>query len=92
MRGTRGLIPSISNSFIRLGFVWIHSSVQSLAIEIVVLALGPKAVWAILAAITVTALTGFYYQDRIGGVTGDCMGATNQMAEVAVYFAGVFLR
>ena len=64
----------------------------ALAAAIVVFALGPKAVWAILAAITVTALTGFYYQDRIGGVTGDCMGATNQMAEVAVYFAGVFLR
>ena len=64
----------------------------ALAVAIVVFALGFKAVWVILAATTVTALTGFYYQSRIGGVTGDCMGATNQMAEVAVYFVGVLLR
>jgi len=64
----------------------------ALAVVIVALVLGVKAVWAILAAITVTALTGFYYQRRLGGVTGDCMGATNQITEVAVYFAGVLLR
>ena len=64
----------------------------ALAIAMVAFALGWKALWAILAAVTVTALTGFYYQKRIGGVTGDCLGATNQIAEVAVYFAGVLLR
>jgi adenosylcobinamide-GDP ribazoletransferase len=64
----------------------------ALAIVLVAFVLGAKAVWAILAAVTVTALTGFYYQTRLGGVTGDCMGATNQITEVAVYFAGVLLR
>ncbi len=64
----------------------------ALAIAIVAFLLGWKAVWTILAAVTVTALTAFYYQNRIGGVTGDCMGATNQIAEVAVYFAGVLIR
>jgi adenosylcobinamide-GDP ribazoletransferase len=63
-----------------------------LAVVIVAFALGTKAVWAILAAVAVTTLTGFYYQSRLGGVTGDCMGATNQIAEVAVYFAGVLLQ
>jgi adenosylcobinamide-GDP ribazoletransferase len=64
----------------------------ALAVVIVAFVLGAMAVWAILAAITVTTLTGFYYRSRLGGVTGDCMGATNQITEVAVYFAGVLLQ
>jgi adenosylcobinamide-GDP ribazoletransferase len=64
----------------------------TLAVAIVAFVLGSKALWATLAAITVTALTGFYYHSRLGGVTGDCMGATNQITEVAVYFAGVLLQ
>jgi adenosylcobinamide-GDP ribazoletransferase len=64
----------------------------ALAAVIVAFVLGVKAVWAILAAITVTTATGLYYHSRLGGVTGDCMGATNQITEVAVYFAGVLLR
>jgi adenosylcobinamide-GDP ribazoletransferase len=47
--------------------------------------------WApMVAAILVTALSGLYYFRRIGGVTGDCFGATNQLAEIAVYFCGVW--
>jgi adenosylcobinamide-GDP ribazoletransferase len=64
----------------------------ALAVVIVAFLLGVKAVWAILAAVSVTAMTGFYYKRRLGGVTGDCMGATNQITEVAVYFAGVLLQ
>jgi adenosylcobinamide-GDP ribazoletransferase len=36
--------------------------------------------------------SGMYYRARIGGVTGDCLGTTNQLTEVAIYFAGVVLR
>jgi adenosylcobinamide-GDP ribazoletransferase len=64
----------------------------ALAVVIVAFVLGVKAVWAILAAVSVTAITGFYYKRRLGGVTGDCMGATNQITEAAVYFAGVLLQ
>lgn len=64
----------------------------ALAVVIVAFVLGAKAVWAIPAAVSVTAMTGFYYKRRLGGVTGDCMGATNQLTEVAVYFAGVLLQ
>jgi adenosylcobinamide-GDP ribazoletransferase len=64
----------------------------ALAVVIVAFVLGVKAEWAIFAAVSVTAMTGFYYKRRLGGVTGDCMGATNQITEVAVYFAGVLLR
>lgn len=64
----------------------------AMAVVIVAFALGSKAVGAVFAAVTVTALTGVYFRSRIGGVTGDCMGATNQMAEAAVYFAGALSR
>jgi adenosylcobinamide-GDP ribazoletransferase len=48
-------------------------------------------VWLLLVAISVVILTGAYYRRRIGGVTGDCFGATIQITELAVYFSGVML-
>ena len=44
----------------------------------------------VLAAFVVTGISGIYYARRIGGVTGDCFGASNQLAEIAVYFCGVW--
>lgn len=46
---------------------------------------------AIIATILVTLISGLYYQRRIGGVTGDCFGATNQIAEIAVYLTGAWI-
>jgi adenosylcobinamide-GDP ribazoletransferase len=43
-----------------------------------------------LVALVITGLSGLYYFRRIGGVTGDCFGATNQLTEIAVYFCGVW--
>ena len=49
------------------------------------------ATWApILSALVVTFFSGRYYSRRIGGVTGDCFGATNQLTEIAVYLCGVW--
>lgn len=63
-----------------------------LTVAIVGAVLGLKAFWVMLAATVVAGMSGAYYRRRIGGVTGDCLGATNQIAEVAVYFTGVVLR
>ncbi|MGA2985093.1 MAG: adenosylcobinamide-GDP ribazoletransferase [Terriglobia bacterium] len=63
-----------------------------LTIVILGVALGTKALWVGLAAMVITGASGAYYRRRIGGVTGDCLGATNQIAEVAIYFVGVVLR
>jgi adenosylcobinamide-GDP ribazoletransferase len=41
----------------------------------------------LLAAVVFTLLSGRYFHRRIGGITGDCLGATNQMIEVATYLA-----
>jgi len=49
------------------------------------------AIWGPLVSIlAVTLLSGFHYQRRIGGITGDCFGATIQLAEIAVYLCGVW--
>ena len=45
---------------------------------------------AIAAVSAVTLLSGLYFRSQIGGVTGDCFGATNQLAEIAVYMCGVW--
>jgi adenosylcobinamide-GDP ribazoletransferase len=43
--------------------------------------------WApILATLLTVLLSGWLYVRKIGGVTGDCFGATNQLTEIAVYF------
>ena len=49
-----------------------------------------QAVAPIVAASVITLLSGLYYRSQIGGITGDCFGATNQLAEIAVYVCGVW--
>lgn len=44
----------------------------------------------IIVAILTVVLSGRFYSKKIGGITGDCFGATNQMTEIAVYFCGVW--
>jgi adenosylcobinamide-GDP ribazoletransferase len=44
----------------------------------------------LLVTLVVTIVSGVYYYRRIGGVTGDCFGATNQLTEIAVYLCGVW--
>jgi adenosylcobinamide-GDP ribazoletransferase len=43
----------------------------------------PRAALAVFAVATTTALTGFRYYRRVGGITGDFLGATEQLGEVA---------
>jgi adenosylcobinamide-GDP ribazoletransferase len=51
-----------------------------------------SAVWIPLFTTAVLVLiSGWYYRRRLGGVTGDCFGATNQISEIAVYFCGCAL-
>jgi adenosylcobinamide-GDP ribazoletransferase len=58
-------------------------------VVIVSVVCGVAALAMIAAACGVAALTGAYYRRRIDGVTGDCLGATCQVAECAVYLTGV---
>lgn len=62
----------------------------SIAFTCAVILLRARAVVPILSMTLLAWGTGFYYKKRIGGVTGDCFGATIQLAEVAVYLCGVW--
>lgn len=42
---------------------------------------------AILATLAVLVMAARYFRRRISGYTGDCLGATQQLAELAFYFA-----
>jgi adenosylcobinamide-GDP ribazoletransferase len=61
-----------------------------LAFAIAGWALRWEAVIPIVAVTAITALSGLYYRSQIGGITGDCFGSTNQLAEIAVYLCGVW--
>jgi adenosylcobinamide-GDP ribazoletransferase len=50
-----------------------------------------SALAAVLVTGLATLLSGFYYRARLSGVTGDCLGATNQIAEVSLYLTAVIL-
>ncbi len=49
------------------------------------------AVAALLITGFMTLLCGLYFRARLQGVTGDCLGAANQLTEVTLYLAAVVL-
>jgi adenosylcobinamide-GDP ribazoletransferase len=49
-----------------------------------------RAIAPIVSALVIVLLSALYYRRRIGGVTGDCFGATNQLSEIGIYLCGVW--
>ena len=62
-----------------------------LAFGLAGLLLGWNALVPIVAVSVVAGVTGWLYRTKIGGTTGDCFGATCQIAEVAVYVCGAWI-
>jgi len=58
-----------------------------LTIAIVGVSLAHRAWIAGLVSVIVTWIAGRYFARRIGGITGDALGAANQAVEVCVYLA-----
>ncbi|MDQ2832195.1 MAG: adenosylcobinamide-GDP ribazoletransferase [Acidobacteriota bacterium] len=56
------------------------------AFAIFILVLRTRALAAIGAPVLVTVMTALHYQRKLSGVTGDCFGAPNQLAEITEYF------
>jgi adenosylcobinamide-GDP ribazoletransferase len=61
------------------------------SIVVTVLALHRAALAPLIVVSLLTAASGFLFLRRLGGVTGDCFGATNQITEIAVYLCGVWV-
>jgi len=59
------------------------------ALGIAALFLKGALLWAGSMALLIATVTGLYYQRHLGGVTGDCLGATIQLVEIGVYLTGV---
>jgi adenosylcobinamide-GDP ribazoletransferase len=59
-------------------------------IATVAVALRRAAIAPLIVAVVVPLLSGWFYMRKLGGVTGDCFGATNQLTEIAVYLCGVW--
>jgi len=49
------------------------------------------ALIAVAVTIAVTFTSGLYYKRRLGGITGDCLGATNQLTELLMYLTAHIL-
>ncbi|HXB25825.1 MAG TPA: adenosylcobinamide-GDP ribazoletransferase [Gemmatimonadaceae bacterium] len=77
--GTKGAAFAGSVTTLRLVLATV------LALGICALALQRRAFIPVLIALGVTTVTGAYFRRRLGGVTGDCLGAANQLVELAVY-------
>lgn len=62
----------------------------ALTLAIVGLSLRMHMLLPVAAVIAVTVASGVVYRFKLGGITGDCFGATNQLAEMAVYLCAVW--
>jgi adenosylcobinamide-GDP ribazoletransferase len=69
-------------------FSLIAGSVFTIATVVVVLR--KAAIAPVLAAVALSLLGGVLYLRKLGGITGDCFGATTQITEIAVYLCGVW--
>jgi adenosylcobinamide-GDP ribazoletransferase len=58
---------------------------SAMMILIVAVAAGSRAVAVIAVALGVTWLCARYYNRRLGGITGDALGAANQLVELSAY-------
>jgi adenosylcobinamide-GDP ribazoletransferase len=63
-----------------------------LAFAIVFYTMRWQALLPLIAVLLTSLVTGLIYRSRIGGITGDCFGATIQLSEIAVYLCGVWHR
>ena len=62
-----------------------------LALAIVGLCLRARMLAPVAAVLAVTLASGPWYRAKLGGITGDCFGASNQLAEIAVYLCAVWM-
>jgi adenosylcobinamide-GDP ribazoletransferase len=62
------------------------------AVVLSLLLLGVQGMLCLMAALVVTLICGLYFKSQIGGITGDCLGAANQLVELSAYLSLVALQ
>lgn len=65
--------------------LFIGSAITLVVMTVSALVLGKAVFAALLMTCVAIVLSRRWYLRRIGGITGDCLGATNQVVEVLVY-------
>jgi adenosylcobinamide-GDP ribazoletransferase len=56
------------------------------------LLLGLQGGFCVTAGLVVTFVCGLYFKDKIAGITGDCLGAANQLVELIAYLSLLILQ
>ncbi len=69
---------------------WRLAAGTVLAVLLATAALGRQAPVPLAVALAVTLGAGRYFHRRLGGITGDCLGAANQAVELSVYLVLAF--
>jgi adenosylcobinamide-GDP ribazoletransferase len=61
---------------------------------VLILLLFPRRVALVSVAVVaaVTMFSGIYFRRRLNGITGDCLGAANQITELALYLTAALVR
>jgi adenosylcobinamide-GDP ribazoletransferase len=67
------------------GIGWAQVGAGALLAFVLVAPFGRLALVAALASLVVVALAGVYFRAQLGGITGDTLGAANQMVELTCY-------
>jgi adenosylcobinamide-GDP ribazoletransferase len=62
------------------------------AIALSGLLLGLHGLLCFMVAIAITFFCGLYFKGKIGGMTGDCLGAANQLVELSAYLSLMTLQ
>ena len=84
---TEGDQSSAGRPFVE-GMTWVRLvAATTIAIVITTTTLGRASLIVFAVAIGVSALAGRYFDRRIGGITGDAVGAANQVVEILIYLA-----
>lgn len=82
-----GAKPAAGTAFVGAVTFGRELAATSIAGVVVAGALGVRALLVAAVAIVVTWLAARYFTRRIGGITGDALGAANQFVELSVYLA-----
>lgn len=85
-----GILAPFTKSSILIKISALCSVAISIALSIYFLGLFNSGLY-IISVLCASLLFGIFCMKKIGGITGDCVGAVNEISEIAVLFTGILL-